>query len=434
MKDCLVSVLTPAGRGAVATVTVVGADATALVAQRFHAVGTPLDAVPLGRIVFGRWSTEETAEVPETAEVRLGGEAGAGEELIVARRSDREVEIHCHGGRAAVRAVVEALVALGCREVSWQDLLSPGLTVEREVAASAEPVEANSSADACPSRRVVSCAAYGPLAWHIGDALATEAIMALATARTERTAAILLDQYRGALGSTLQQAAADLAGGATAAAREALLRLERRADLGLHLTRPWRIVLAGRTNVGKSSLSNALLGYSRSIVFDQPGTTRDVVTAHTAFDGWPVELADTAGLRESRETIEAAGIVQARRHVAQADVVVLIFDGTQAWQAEDESLWHTWPQALVVYSKGDRWNVVGAGRPPGLRTSVLTGEGLPELMQLLAARLVPEPPAPSTPVPFTHRQVVAIRAARAALETGHVQSAIRFLNGLLGRP
>jgi len=95
---------------------------------------------------------------------------------------------------------------------------------------------------------------------------------------------------------------------------------------------------------------------------------------------------------------------------------------------------HTWPQALVVYSKGDRWNVVGAGRPPGLRTSAVTGEGLPELVQRLAARLVPKPPAPSTPVPFTHRQVGAIRAALAALKTGHVPLAIRFLNSLLGRP
>ena len=70
-------------------------------------------------------------------------------------------------------------------------------------------------------------------------------------------------------------------------------------DFGLHLTRPWNVVLAGRPNVGKSSLINALLGYTRSIVFDQPGTTRDVVTAATAIDGWPIELSDTAGLRES---------------------------------------------------------------------------------------------------------------------------------------
>ena len=58
-----------------------------------------------------------------------------------------------------------------------------------------------------------------------------------------------------------------------------------------------RVVLAGWPNVGKSSLINALLGYARAIVHPSPGTTRDVVTASTAIDGWPIELSDTAGLR-----------------------------------------------------------------------------------------------------------------------------------------
>lgn len=397
MDGCLVSVLTPVGRGAVATVLVVGGDAASLVAQRLRTVGQPLDAVPLGRIVFGRWSVEEPQDVAETGAVRWGEAAPVGEEVVVARRSAREVEVHCHGGLAAVRAVVEALVGLGCHEVPWQDLLNPGLVSTRP-----------------------------------GEAITAEAIAALAAARTERTAAILLDQYRGALGNLLQQAAADVVDGAVAAAREALRRLERRADLGLHLTSPWRVVLAGRANVGKSSLVNALLGYQRAIVCDQPGTTRDVVTAHTALDGWPVELADTAGLRESSEAIEAAGIAQARCRVERADLVVLIFDGTQVWQAEDESLLQTWPQALVVHSKSDRRQTVETGRPPGLRTSAVTGEGLPELVQRLVVRLVPAAPPPGTPVPFTRRQTEGIRAAREALEAGNGQSAVRWLNGVLG--
>ena len=68
------------------------------------------------------------------------------------------------------------------------------------------------------------------------------------------------------------------------------------------------VVLSGAPNVGKSSLINALVGYERAIVFAEPGTTRDVVTAGTAVDGWPIELADTAGLRESTDPLEAAGI------------------------------------------------------------------------------------------------------------------------------
>ncbi len=79
-------------------------------------------------------------------------------------------------------------------------------------------------------------------------------------------------------------------------------------DLGTHLATPWRVVLAGAPNVGKSSLINALLGYGRAIVFDQPGTTRDVVTADAAIEGWPITLADTAGLHDASDATESAGI------------------------------------------------------------------------------------------------------------------------------
>ena len=67
------------------------------------------------------------------------------------------------------------------------------------------------------------------------------------------------------------------------------------------------MVLAGWPNVGKSSLINAILGYTRCIVFDQPGTMRDVVSAQTAIDGWPIELSDTAGLRASADPRRVGG-------------------------------------------------------------------------------------------------------------------------------
>ena len=91
------------------------------------------------------------------------------------------------------------------------------------------------------------------------------------------------------------------------AARQQIEALLAHAATGLHLIRPWQVVVAGRPNVGKSSLINAIAGYQRAIVHSTPGTTRDIVGVQTAMDGWPVEISDTAGLRETGEKIEQAG-------------------------------------------------------------------------------------------------------------------------------
>jgi tRNA modification GTPase len=375
--DCQVSVLTPIGRGAVATVAVVGESATALVAQQFRAAaGRPLDQFPISRIVLGRWSDP----------------AGPGEELVVARRSLQDLEVHCHGGVAAVRVIVDSLVALGCREVPWQEL----------------------------------AAARAP------DLVTAEALAALAAAPTERTAAVLLDQHRGALAAAVARLQAELLRGATTTAREELERLLRGATLGLHLTRPWRVVLVGRANVGKSSLINAWLGYQRSIVWDQPGTTRDVVTAYTALEGWPVELADTAGLRDSPDPLEAAGEAQARQHLEAADAVILAFDRTQPWTDDDARLLRTWPDAVVVRTKCDLPPAGAEERPAGIRTSARIGAGLDDLTRAVVARLVPEPPGPGMAVPFTARQVEILRAATAALQAGDVRGAVAALQEVVG--
>ena len=105
--------------------------------------------------------------------------------------------------------------------------------------------------------------------------------------------------------------------------------------VGTHLTTPWRVVLTGRTNVGKSSLINALAGFERAIVSHQPGTTRDVVTTVTAIDGWPVQLADTAGLRISDDELETAGVRLAVETVQSADLIIAVEDAAAANEPTD---------------------------------------------------------------------------------------------------
>src|SRR4029079_15424602 len=153
-------------------------------------------------------------------------------------------------------------------------------------------------------------------------------------------------------------------------------------------------------NVGKSTLVNALVGYERAIVFDQPGTTRDLVSAVTALDGWPIELTDTAGLRKSDQALEQEGIVRAKAEMQVADLVLLVFDATQAWSRNDETLVQEWSNALVVYNKCDllaaRADGTDArdGGPTGLLTSAKTGVNIAELIGRIVMRLVPAAPPP----------------------------------------
>lgn len=201
-------------------------------------------------------------------------------------------------------------------------------------------------------------------------------------ARTLRTAAILLDQYHGAFDRAFRDP-------------NNLPRLAALAPVGRHLVEPWKVVIAGAPNVGKSSLVNAIAGFERSIVSPIAGTTRDVVTTFVALDGWPVELADTAGLRRAADSLEADGVELARRFLSRADLVVWLLDGT-----EPNPVWPTDSEPLVVVNKADR-PIAFDAPPESLRVSAATGAGIEALIAAIVRRLVPVEPIPGEAVPYT---------------------------------
>ncbi len=392
-QPLLVAVLTPHGRGAVATVAVVGRGAVEVVDRLFHPL-TPLRlaAAAEGRILYGRW----------------GGEQG--EEVVACRVAAEVVEVHCHGGVAASAALVQSLEACGAKAVSWQQLLRLSPASAAVIPGQAGPLQNSTAA------RLIGA----------------EAMEALAQCRTRKTAALLLTQAQGAMEAAVRDAQAHLAQGEVDAARSAIETLLAQAPVGLHLTQPWQVVLTGQPNVGKSSLLNRLLGYARAIVTDRPGTTRDTIAEGTALDGWPVTLVDTAGLREADDPLEAAGVALTQQEAAQADLVVLVFDASQPWGAADQELLERFPHALRVHNKSDLRTAGGeAARPAGLKVSALTGQGTEALAAAIAAALVPDPPPADAALPFTHRQVSHLEAALRHLP-GNVPTAQEELARLLG--
>lgn len=369
--------LTAPGRGAVAVVEARGVEAASMIDRGFLG-RQALAATAIDAIRFGRWRP-------------LRDDGSAGEEIVVVRTAADRVELHCHGGHAASAAIVASLCAAGARTAKPSE--------PREVAPAAE------------------------------------ALRLLERAPTERVAGLLLDQADGALERAVEGLLDDLARGATdrvVRGIDELLALERLAS---RLVTPWRVVVAGPPNVGKSTLVNALVGYERAIVFDQPGTTRDVVTAMTAIGGWPVTLADTAGLREIDDPLESAGVALARRAAAEADVVVLVAEAGAPAEGRErgELLAAVRPHASLidVASKADL-------APPGWRppagvvvTSARSAVGVADLLAAIGRATGGAAPPPGAAVPLSPARFERLREAGDALSKADDERAEAALRAVL---
>ncbi len=177
---------------------------------------------------------------------------------------------------------------------------------------------------------------------------------------------------------------------------ERIKRLADSADTGRIVRDGLKLCIAGRPNVGKSSLMNALLKTDRAIVTDIPGTTRDTIEEFASVAGIPVRLTDTAGIRETEDTIEKIGIQRSRDSIRSADIVIFVADGSQRLSEEDTEIISqlSGKNVIFVFNKSDLGIRVTRGEIEDLlreknidadctfaEISALTGEGIDRIAE-----------------------------------------------------
>jgi len=387
IDDTIVAIATPPGRGGIGIIRIAG--------SRAREIAEPIlrlkHGLELGRAVFGELieppeigvssvqfpiSSDNTSNrKPET------GNSARIDEVVVtyfakphSYTTDDIVEIAAHGSPVVLRHIVEMCVAAGAR------LAEPGEFTMR----------------AFLNGRI--------------DLTQAEAVRDLIDSQTLYQAKIAAQQLEGALSRRLQpvkkklveliailEAGIDFAEDDVSVmpdpvilqriseVRQPLQQLAASFAYGKLVHEGLTLAIIGRPNVGKSSLFNRLVERERAIVTATPGTTRDLVSETVAIGGIPLQLIDTAGIRQALDEAESIGIRKSMEALADADLVLIVLDASQPASVEDEELLRqaqTRP-TIVVENKcdlviGRQWSEI-SGHPPGVRASALTGEGVPEL-------------------------------------------------------
>lgn len=348
MEDTIAAVVTAAGESSVGIIRLSGSDAVHL-ANSIYQGKADLTQVPSHTIHYGHIYDDKQQRVVDEA-------------LFMIMRAPRSftgedvVEIQCHGGIMVIRAVLELVLANGAR-----------LAEQGE---------------------------YSKRAFLNGrlDLAQAESIMDIVQARSEKALDLALNQLNGRLSVMVKDLRADLLEliafiqadidypdddierltgeeqiDRIKCMENKIERVLSVAKKGKMIRDGLKVVILGQPNVGKSSLMNALLGQSRAIVTDIPGTTRDVIEEYIQLGGIPIRLADTAGIRATDNLVEKIGVDKAQEFGQAADLILYVIDGSQALQQEDRLLLQGLTEKPLIFLL----NKQDLGIDPGLKQELM---------------------------------------------------------------
>jgi tRNA modification GTPase len=407
VRDTIVAISTPVGRGGLGVVRLSGPESRSIAEQILQ--------FPQGAPCWRSWGNQR-AELVDPSGAPVDQVVVGFFEQPRSYTAEDVIEIACHGAPVVLRFCLERAVSAGAR------LAEPGEFTLR----------------AYLNGRI--------------DLPQAEAVRELIDATTLYQARVAAQQMEGSVSRrirpakehlveliSLLEAGIDFAEDDVSVAppeeilrridpiHQALTNLVGSFEAGRLVFQGFTLAIAGRPNVGKSSLFNRLLQQDRAIVTDIPGTTRDTVSEATSLEGIPVRLVDTAGIRQGQDMIETLGIERSYQAIADADLTLLVLDGSSEGTAADRELWTKLHdrKPLLVANKSDlpqRLQEISGDLIP---VSAVTGDGIAALKGAILHRLAPGGLAAPEDGSITNiRHVALLRESTEALE--NARRAVEF--------
>lgn len=348
------SLLTPPGFGGIAVIGIVGSESGSLLAGIF----TPVSKVAFADMLSGRFYLGQIRD----------GEEIIDQVMLLVDSGGNSAEIHCHGGPRIIQRLMILLKSLGVSVIDWH--IQTGL-----------------------------------------DSIEAEQSYHLSRARTPLAVSLLACQYPEGLFQWCRNWIhyAGLKDFSPADYHQAAQILLNTSRISHRLLNPARVALIGMPNAGKSSLANKLTGRSQSLVSDLPGTTRDWTAELIEIAGLPIELIDTAGLRDSDDELEILSIERVRELLAGIDLAIILVPASCITNfagilASYRVFLPTELEILPVISRSDELNLEFSDYSE-LRVSSVSGQGIEQLKAAIARKLgLPDDFNYRRPAIFTARQ------------------------------